>query len=651
MSSYLVLARKWRPQRFADLVGQEHITKTLSNAIAQNRVAHAFLFTGSRGVGKTSTARLFAKALNCANLQDGEPCNVCASCTEITEGHSLDVIEIDGASNRGINEIRELREAVRYAPTRDRYKIYIIDEVHMLTMEAFNALLKTLEEPPAHAIFIFATTDANKVPVTILSRCQRYDFKRIQIQDMVQHLGAIAKAEGIVFEDAALQLIARSARGGVRDALSAMDQIIAFAAPPISSAKAAEILGVASRETLLAMAQAVLQGNVHGAIEALAQVDRYGQSLSQFAFDLLEFLRDITLIAASQSTQSDFVELSASERQEILPHLAQQNMERLQRLFSLWYECSELIPRSLSPKLLMEMTLVKMCQTQVVLPLGPILHRLDALAKAVGQNIPDDALERAQTYLGTTLPLAVPSPQKVTAPAQSTASLADAEKKKIKLDPVPQLEAAPRTQPSEVAPVSVGAAKPAVSVAEPPKPQPVSEADDDLPDDIMETLAQDFDAAPALARGSNSVQKQFAVLASSTHNADAAPSQWESFVKQLPTILSAIMVQGVVVRFDAQGLDIEFAQEYASILSGEHRTVLQEQLDAYCKQKARLNVSFKELAQGAESLAVQRKLKELQEQEAGIAAVRQDPVLAQTLHTFGVDPHSVRINIKPKEIQ
>ena len=221
-ASYIVLARKWRPQTFADLVGQQHIAVTLQNAIAQNRVAHAFLFTGSRGVGKTSTARIFAKALNCAKAPVSEPCNACQSCLEITDGHSMDVIEIDGASNRGINEIREVLDAVRYAPSRDRYKIYIIDEVHMLTTEAFNALLKTLEEPPPHVIFIFATTDPNKIPITIVSRCQRYDFKRIQTDDLVEHLSKIAQSEHIDFEESALRLIARTARGGVRDALSAI---------------------------------------------------------------------------------------------------------------------------------------------------------------------------------------------------------------------------------------------------------------------------------------------------------------------------------------------------------------------------------------------------------------------------------------------
>lgn len=348
MSSYIVLARKWRPQTFADLVGQQHIAVTLQNAIMQNRVAHAFLFTGSRGVGKTSSARIFAKALNCEHAPCEEPCNACQSCREITEGRSLDVVEIDGASNRGINEIREVLEAVRYAPSRDRYKIYIIDEVHMLTTEAFNALLKTLEEPPAHVVFIFATTDPNKIPVTILSRCQRYDFKRISNEDLFAHLSSIAHAEQIDFEPSALRLIARTARGGVRDALSAMDQVIAFAPPPITGDRAAEVLGVATRETLTAMVKAILDQDVAKAIACIGRVEHYGQNLALFANDLLEFLRDATVVAAAP--QSDIpTELSPAERAEIRSWLTQASIDRFQRLFHIWYQTTDSLSKTYRP--------------------------------------------------------------------------------------------------------------------------------------------------------------------------------------------------------------------------------------------------------------------------------------------------------------
>ena len=431
MSSYIVLARKWRPQTFADLVGQQHIAVTLQNAIMQNRVAHAFLFTGSRGVGKTSSARIFAKALNCEHAPCEEPCNACQSCREITEGRSLDVVEIDGASNRGINEIREVLEAVRYAPSRDRYKIYIIDEVHMLTTEAFNALLKTLEEPPAHVVFIFATTDPNKIPVTILSRCQRYDFKRISNEVLFAHLSSIAHAEQIDFEPSALRLIARTARGGVRDALSAMDQVIAFAPPPITGDRAAEVLGVATRETLTAMVKAILDQDVAKAIACIGRVEHYGQNLALFANDLLEFLRDATVVAAAP--QSDIpTELSPAERAEIRSWLTQASIDRFQRLFHIWYQTTDSLSKNLSPRLALEMAAIRMCQVETVVPLDNILERLDVITQALSGHIDlsPDALESVRAYLtpsssttqSTTTPSHSPNPAATTNPEQYSTS-------------------------------------------------------------------------------------------------------------------------------------------------------------------------------------------------------------------------------------
>ena len=225
---YLVTARKWRPQKFSEVVGQEHITSTLKNAIKSNRIAHAYLFTGPRGVGKTTTARILAKSLNCTNPIDAEPCNECEMCKEILGGQSMDIIEIDGASNRGIDEIRTLRESVKYAPTHGKYKIYIIDEVHMLTKESFNAFLKTLEEPPEHTVFIFATTDVHKVPATIISRCQRFDFRRIQLDTIKETLSGIAAAEKIEIDDKTLTIIAKKADGALRDAESFFDQVVSL---------------------------------------------------------------------------------------------------------------------------------------------------------------------------------------------------------------------------------------------------------------------------------------------------------------------------------------------------------------------------------------------------------------------------------------
>ena len=299
--TYQVLARKWRPQRFSELVGQEHVTKTLKNAINRNRVAHAYLFVGSRGVGKTTAARLLAKSLNCLNSVDGEPCDQCESCKSILNGSSLDVIEIDGASNNGVDNIRDLRETVNYMPSSGRYKIYIIDEVHMLSKSAWNALLKTLEEPPAHVKFIFATTEADKVLPTVVSRCQRFDFKFISPLLIEKKLREIADAEKIFIEDAALSVIARAADGGMRDAQSIFDQMIAFcggdsATETISEADVIDVFGMTSTADLMNVIQLMYQDNVSGLLVHINFLATQGRDLDRFFMELLNSLRNLLII-------------------------------------------------------------------------------------------------------------------------------------------------------------------------------------------------------------------------------------------------------------------------------------------------------------------------------------------------------------------
>src|SRR5262245_1429680 len=294
--SYLVLARKWRPQRFDGIAGQEPITRTLRNAIRSNRIAHAYLFTGVRGVGKTTAARILAKALNCEKGPTPNPCNECSFCAEITGGNCIDVLEIDGASNRGIDEIRQIIENVRYQPAKCRFKIYIIDEVHQVTKDAFNALLKTLEEPPPSVKFILATTEPYRLPETILSRCQRYDFRRISLREIVQRLGAIAKSERLKITDGALVLLGREADGSMRDAQSLLEQVLAYAEPAdgggkqvmVDEALLQEILGLAERRLLYDLSAAVLQGEAHLCLDLVAAVVHQGRDLNRLSRDLVE---------------------------------------------------------------------------------------------------------------------------------------------------------------------------------------------------------------------------------------------------------------------------------------------------------------------------------------------------------------------------
>jgi DNA polymerase-3 subunit gamma/tau len=299
------LARRYRPQQFADLVGQEPVVQALVNALQSNRVAHAYLFTGARGVGKTSTARILAKALNCVRGPTAKPCDECEICQSIASGEDVDVLEIDGASNRGIDEVREIRQNVQYRPSRSRYKIYIVDEVHMLTPPAFNALLKTLEEPPPHVKFIFATTDAQKIPVTILSRCQRFDFAGIGTTRIVERLRDVVRAEGMQADDEALELLARRAAGSMRDAQSLLDQLLSFGGERLTSDLVHQLLGTAHDDRVLALASAVLQHDTKQALELLAQEIDQGLQLGELLDQLIDYWRDLMVVNCGGSQVRD----------------------------------------------------------------------------------------------------------------------------------------------------------------------------------------------------------------------------------------------------------------------------------------------------------------------------------------------------------
>lgn len=300
--SYLVTARKWRPQTFAEVVGQEHIAQTVTNAICNERIAHAYLFAGPRGVGKTTTARIFAKVLNCVNPKNGEPCNNCEMCDSFNKSQSLDIIEIDGASNRRIEEIRSLRESVKYAPTKGKYKIYIIDEVHMLTTESFNALLKTLEEPPGHTIFIFATTDVHKVPLTIISRCQRFDFRRISIAAIKNLLSKIAKAEGITIDDESLTTIAKKADGALRDAESLFDQVVSFCGTDVTSEIVSQMLNLIDDEMYFRVSDAVINKDFGEAFTITKTIYDNGWNFIDFVNGLNEHFRNIATVVVRKDT-------------------------------------------------------------------------------------------------------------------------------------------------------------------------------------------------------------------------------------------------------------------------------------------------------------------------------------------------------------
>ena len=297
----LSLYRKWRPQGFESVVGQDHVIKTLQNAIETNRIAHAYLFAGPRGTGKTSTARLLAKALNCEKGPTSTPCDQCESCVAIREGRSLDVFEIDGASNRGIDEIRQLRETVRFRAAQGKYKIYIIDEIHMLTIEAFNALLKTLEEPPENVVFVFATTEPQKVPATILSRCQRFNFHRISTDIIAEKLVEISREEGVEVDDTALRIVAETAQGGMRDALSLLDQAMAFSSGTVTAELVQEMLGLTDAQALTAFFEALAKGDLQGGLELVRHASSSGKDLIHFMESAMQVARSLLVVSADRS--------------------------------------------------------------------------------------------------------------------------------------------------------------------------------------------------------------------------------------------------------------------------------------------------------------------------------------------------------------
>jgi DNA polymerase-3 subunit gamma/tau len=375
--SYVVSARRWRPQNFEDLIGQEHVSRTLGNAIRAGRVAHAFLFTGVRGVGKTTAARILAKALNCETGPTPTPCNQCTNCREITASSAVDVLEIDGASNTGVDDVREIIENVRYRAAKSRFKIYIVDEVHMLSNSAFNALLKTLEEPPEHVKFIFATTDPHKLPATVQSRCQRYDFRRIPLALVVERLRRIVDEEKVRVSDRALFMLAREGEGSMRDAQSLLDQVLAGADGELSDEDVMQTLGVADRQVVHEIGDAVVAHDAERALDLLAGVYRQGYDLRRLARDLVEHFRNLAVARVSQGRLLPDV---APEEGAALREQAERiGAEECDRAFRILREADEEIGRSPYPKLLLEMALIKLTSLPPLLPLDTLLEDLAEL--------------------------------------------------------------------------------------------------------------------------------------------------------------------------------------------------------------------------------------------------------------------------------
>jgi len=383
--SYTVLARKYRPQTFEELVGQEHVAKTLSNAIESERVAHAFLFTGVRGVGKTTTARLLAKALCCEKGPTPTPCNTCSSCEDITAGVDMDVQEVDGASNNSVDDVRRLQETLPYRPSRNRYKIVIVDEVHMLSTGAFNALLKTLEEPPSHVKFIFATTESHKVPVTIRSRCQRYDFRLIPHAVISERIRTILTREAVEADEDTIAIVSSEAAGSMRDALTLLDQLVAFSGDSLVGETVAQTLGIATRHHVLAAAQALLSGDAAACLNAVNGLADQGVDMLHFARQLLGLSRDLVVLKVGEGA-SDLVNLVDAEKEAALAMIADLDILEVQRAFQALSRVVDQVGRAPNQRTVLEMGLVRIATRPPLMGLASVIERLEALEGRLGQT-------------------------------------------------------------------------------------------------------------------------------------------------------------------------------------------------------------------------------------------------------------------------
>jgi DNA polymerase-3 subunit gamma/tau len=409
---YQVIARKYRPQSFADVVNQEHVKNTLENAIAQNRIAHGYIFSGQRGTGKTTIARILARCLNCIQGPTATPCGVCASCKEITAGGTVDVIEIDAASNRGINEMRELRENVRYQPARDRYKIFIIDEAHQITNEAFNALLKTIEEPPEWAVFVLCTTESHKIPATIASRCQHFSFRSVDFEDLIQRMAWICGQEGIEADPEALAILAAAGEGSVRDSLSALDQAIACCGAKLDASEVRALLGAFSLESLEKVTQALAASDSRSMLEVVDELERNGQNLQHFSRELSRYFRNL-LVTRVAGADTRLVAASATQREKLSTIARGFSEEDLTRYLQLSLDLFKDLQASLQPRFHLEIGLVRLVQAGRLLPIEQALAGLGPVprtAAPANPTLPPPAPRIAPPPAAVATPRTGPSP-------------------------------------------------------------------------------------------------------------------------------------------------------------------------------------------------------------------------------------------------